>query len=125
MHIRLADILFDKQIATRLTVAKRVVGNTTDEEGSLESRSDSPVIAPLNRNTAAICSHPAPPLSLSLWLLLSFFIRERESERELSFSLSPFLFLVRRLERTPSVNLDANASLSGLQIESGLATCLS
>jgi len=43
---------------------------TTDQRGKLESRSDSPVIAPLNRNTAAIHSHPSFPFPHSLLLFL-------------------------------------------------------
>jgi len=57
--------------------------------------------------------------------LLAFSLLSESKEEKAHLSLSRF-FRVRRLETcTPSVNLDANASLSGLQIESGLATCLS
>lgn len=62
--------------------------------GKLESRSDSPVIAPLNRNTAAIRSHPSLPFPHSFLLSpspSSSFRSLSESERSTFFSfLLPF-----------------------------------
>lgn len=56
-----------------------MVGTPTGR-GKLKSRSDSPVIAPLNRNTAAIRSHPSFPSPSSC-----SFRSLSESERENAF----------------------------------------
>lgn len=65
--------------------------------GKLESRSDSPVIAPLNRNTAAIRSHPSS-LALSFSPVTPFVLYrtaiERSGEREFHLSFSLFYSLV-------------------------------
>jgi len=129
VHTRVhrGDISSDKHANNRpaLTMAEGegdARGTWAIEGSKLGSRSDSPVIAPLNRNTAAIRSRfPLSPLSASRCFPSCFFAPFAEETRTF---LSPFR--AHRLETcTPSVNLDANASLSGLQIESGLATCLS
>ena len=107
--------------------------NTTDQKGSWKAdrirrycsfESGIPwrfVLIPLSLPLSLSLS---PPFSPSLFPSSYSFRSLSENERNTFFSF--FLSFPRTLpERTPSVNLDANASLSGLQIESGLATCLS
>lgn len=69
---------------------------TPPTRGKLESRSDSPVIAPLNRNTAAIRFHPSFPstpavLSTPVLSLVVPFVLYQRARGNTLFLILPLL----------------------------------